>query len=127
MSLVRMSARPVLVAILLGACAHPAAHRQRSAAGVTDSPTHEAARPLQAAPGPEPPAEVAAEPVDFARDVRPILESRCQPCHFAGGRMYVRLPFDQPQTIRQLGTRLFTRIKDEPSQTTILRFLDQAR
>jgi hypothetical protein len=63
--------------------------------------------------------------MDFTRDVRPILESRCQPCHFAGGRMYERLPFDQPETIRTLGERLFTRIKTEKEQAVIRRFLTQ--
>ena len=39
--------------------------------------------------------------------------------------MYARLPFDRPETIRKLGLKLFTRIKDEPSQATIRRFLGQ--
>ena len=64
--------------------------------------------------------------MDFTRDVRPILEQRCQPCHFPGGRMYERLPFDRPETIRQLGPKLFTRIKDESSQATIRAFLSQS-
>jgi hypothetical protein len=74
---------------------------------------------------PPTPTAAATKPVEFARDVQPILESRCQPCHFAGGRMYDRLPFDRPDTIRQLGLKLFTRIKDEDSQTTIRAFLSQ--
>jgi len=41
--------------------------------------------------------------------------------------MYDRLPFDRPETIRQLGPKLFTRIKDEGSQATIRRFLDQGQ
>src|SRR6266536_3817777 len=51
--------------------------------------------------------------VDFATQIRPILEARCQPCHFNGGKVYQRMPFDRPETIRTLGTKLFTRIKDE--------------
>jgi hypothetical protein len=39
--------------------------------------------------------------------------------------MYERLPFDKPETIRQLGSKVFTRIKDEESQTTLRRFLSQ--
>ena len=64
-------------------------------------------------------------PVDFARDIQPILASRCQPCHFPGGKMYERRPFDRASTIRDLGTKLFTRIKAEDEQALIRRFLAQ--
>lgn len=63
--------------------------------------------------------------VDFDTQVRPILESRCTPCHFEGGTMYKRLPFDRPETITTLGTKLFTRIKDEKEQRLIRDFLAQ--
>jgi hypothetical protein len=62
--------------------------------------------------------------VDFNTQIRPVLESRCQPCHFAGGKMYAALPFDQPRTIRTLGEKMFTRIKDE--QALLRSFLAQA-
>jgi len=68
------------------------------------------------------PAPAAA---DFAHDVRPILEKHCQPCHFEGGKMYERLPFDRAETIKSLGTKLFTRIKAEDEQAVIRRFLAQ--
>ncbi len=68
----------------------------------------------------------APRPVDFRRDVRPMLEARCQPCHFAGGKMYDKLPFDRPETIVRLGTKLFTRIKDERQRAVIRRFLRSA-
>ena len=63
--------------------------------------------------------------VDFNTQIRPILESRCTPCHFAGGKMYQRLPFDRPETIKALGTKLFSRIKDEKEQRLIREFLSQ--
>lgn len=63
--------------------------------------------------------------VDFATQIKPLLESRCTPCHFAGGKMYQRLPFDRPETIYTLGTKLFTRIKDENEQRLIREFLAQ--
>jgi hypothetical protein len=66
---------------------------------------------------------VAPPAVDFKTEIRPILEQRCQPCHFAGGKMYERLPFDRPQTIVKLGTKLFTRIRDEKDRQVIRRFL----
>ena len=63
--------------------------------------------------------------VDFVTQVRPILESRCMPCHFEGGKMYARLPFDQPETILTLGTKLFTRIKDPAEVKLITAFLEE--
>jgi len=63
--------------------------------------------------------------VDFDTQVKPILQSKCMPCHFSGGQMYERLPFDKPETIKKLGTRLFTRIKDQNDRRTIEDFLSQ--
>lgn len=75
-------------------------------------------------------APAAAQPtpsarVDFNTQVRPLLESKCMPCHFTGGTMYERLPFDRPKTIETLGTKLFTRIKDEKERQLIRDFLTQ--
>jgi hypothetical protein len=47
------------------------------------------------------PATPPPSRVSFAAEVRPILERRCQPCHFAGGKMYERLPFDEQSTTAQ--------------------------
>ena len=60
---------------------------------------------------------------DFATEIKPIFQARCQPCHFPGGKVYDRLPFDKPETITRLGTKLFTRIKDEKEQRLIRDFL----
>lgn len=69
----------------------------------------------------------APRQADFQRDVRPILDQRCQPCHFAGGKMYEKLPFDRPETIVRLGTKVFTRIKDERQREVIRQFLAQQK
>jgi hypothetical protein len=66
-----------------------------------------------------------AERPSFVSDIRPILQSSCQPCHFQGGKMYEKLPFDKPETITKLGTKLFTRIKDEEQQRIIREFLSE--
>jgi hypothetical protein len=63
--------------------------------------------------------------VSFEGEIRPLLEKRCRPCHFAGGKMYARLPFDQPRTIRTLGEKLFTRIRDEKERSLLRSFLAQ--
>jgi len=72
----------------------------------------------------------AAQPIssvriDFPAQIKPILEARCQPCHFSGGKVYDKMPFDRPETIKTLGTKLFTRIKDEREQQLIREFLAQ--
>ena len=64
--------------------------------------------------------------VDFDTQVKPILQSKCMPCHFNGGQMYDRLPFDKPATIKKLGVRLFTRIKEENDRRLIEDFLTQS-
>ncbi len=63
--------------------------------------------------------------VDFTTQVKPILETGCRPCHFNGGPTYERLPFDRPETIKRLGARLFTRIKDKNERRQIRDFLNQ--
>ena len=60
---------------------------------------------------------------DFDKEIKPILQTRCQPCHFQGGKVYDRMPFDKPATIFRLGTKLFTRIKDEKERQLIREFL----
>ena len=64
--------------------------------------------------------------VDFDTQLKPIFKSKCMPCHFEGGQMYDALPFDRPATIRKLGTRLFTRIKEKDDRQLIEDFLSQA-
>lgn len=63
--------------------------------------------------------------VDFPTQIKPILEARCQPCHFSGGKVYAQMPFDRAETIKTLGTKLFTRIKDEKERQLIRDFLAQ--
>ena len=62
---------------------------------------------------------------DFETEIKPIFQARCQPCHFQGGKVYDKIPFDRPETITRLGTKLFTRIKDEKERRTIREFLAQ--
>ena len=70
------------------------------------------------------PANAPAK-VDFQTQIKPILEARCQPCRFSGGKVYQRMPFDRAETIKTLGTKLFTRIKDENERRMIRDFLAQ--
>jgi len=71
------------------------------------------------------PVSTTSARVDFESQIQPMLKSKCQPCHFSGGKMYDKLPFDRPQTIKTLGTKLFTRIQDENERKLIREFLAQ--
>jgi hypothetical protein len=71
------------------------------------------------------PVSTPVTKVDFATQVEPLLRSKCEGCHFSGGKMYDKLPFDRPETIRKLGTKLFTRISDENDRKIIREFLSQ--
>jgi hypothetical protein len=73
-----------------------------------------------------PASTTAKARVDFETQLKPIFQSKCMPCHFSGGKVYERLPFDKPETIRKLGTKLFTRIKEESDRRLIEDFLAQA-
>jgi hypothetical protein len=86
----------------------------RAGGGPTSSPAPSAPSP---SPSPSPPVKT---PVDFATKVRPILQEKCSPCHFAGGRMYDTLPFDQEGTVRVLGPAMFSRLRD-PVDVELLR------
>ncbi len=74
---------------------------------------------------PSPGSTTASAKVGFSTQIKPILEARCQPCHFSGGKVYDKMPFDRPETIKTLGTKMFTRIKAENEQHLIRDFLAQ--
>lgn len=74
---------------------------------------------LQSAPADSPRADY------FTAKVLPLF-GKCQPCHFKGGKMYAQLPFDDPQTIRRLGVKLFSRIQDPNEQAVFRTFFTQA-
>jgi hypothetical protein len=86
---------------------------------------------LQTTPG-DPAAAAAASlsatrspKPNFETEIKPIFQAKCQPCHFQGGQVYDKMPFDKAETITRLGTKLFTRIKDEKEQRLIREFLEQ--
>src|SRR5262245_56495137 len=73
----------------------------------------------------KPAREKPSTKVDFSTQIKPMLQAKCQPCHFSGGKVYDKMPFDRPETIKTLGTKLFTRIKDENERSLIREFLAQ--
>jgi hypothetical protein len=55
----------------------------------------------------------AASAATFRSSLRPILSVRCAPCHEPGGRMYARLPFDDPAIVALHAARMATRLSGD--------------
>jgi len=81
--------------------------------------------PHQQTPGMAFPAEAPEiPPPDFALTVQPVLQRNCSPCHFPSGVMHGKLPFDDPETVREVGSRIFSRIRKPEDQATLRAFLE---
>ena len=85
-----------------------------------------ASQTVAASPAPVATSSMPKAKVDFDTQLKPIFKSKCMPCHFEGGKMYDSLPFDKPETIRKLGTKLFTRINEKNERQLIEDFLTQS-
>ncbi len=75
---------------------------------------------------------VSAEPapvpdtVSFTQQIQPILHTHCMPCHFPGGKMYEKMPFDQPKTILDHQQGVLKRFKDEQETKLLTTFMAEA-
>ena len=65
------------------------------------------------------------QPINFKTQIRPILVKRCSPCHFAGGKMYERLPFDTASSIFLKKEIILNRIKDDSEKKLIQEFIGE--
>jgi uncharacterized membrane protein len=112
-----MRVSALILALVLVYVSNTSGRAKTNAPAISTSSTHTPATKVS--------DKQEASKVDFTTRIRPIFESRCMPCHFAGGKMYERLPFDRAKTITLLGEKLFSRIKDEHEQRLIREFLAQ--
>lgn len=108
----RLSTLGALAITLLGAACASRETQPRSAAS--------APSPAPASTETPPPPSVAADA--FQTQVRPILARRCTPCHVPGGRMYERMPFDDPETVRGHREGILRRL-DGDDKATLERWL----
>ncbi len=49
----------------------------------------------------------------FVTAIRPVLARHCAPCHEKGGKMYARLPFDQPSVLSSHAAGVRKRLKGD--------------
>ncbi len=76
-------------------------------------PRAAASRPAEKAP----PAASRESDEAFRSTVSPLLLTRCSPCHAPGGKMFEKLPFDQPATIRSHAPGVLKRLKGDDRET----------
>jgi hypothetical protein len=69
---------------------------------------------------------VTQDTISYARLIQPILVTHCSPCHFPGGKLYDKLPFDNPETILNHQPGVFKRIKDVKEIQLIKDFIHSA-
>ena len=74
----------------------------------TETPASVAvATPIAAAASPTP------APDPFATSVRPMLAQKCAPCHEPGGKLYEKLPFDNPTVVAEHAPGMMKRLKGD--------------
>ncbi len=69
-----------------------------------------------AVPSPLPPPAPTEAPDLFVSIVRPVLRAHCAPCHEPGGKMYGRLPFDDPKVPSSHSEGVLRRLKGEDKE-----------
>lgn len=65
--------------------------------------------------------------ISFNTKVLPILRKNCSPCHFEGGKMFERMPFNQPATLVGHETVALRRFKDPNERAIVKSFLETGR
>lgn len=111
----------LLVGLVAGGSGGCAGHRAASAPGPSVSPV---AVPVAVpVPVPEAAPATAAKPDAFRAEIAPLLAQRCAPCHNPGGKMYDRLPFDDPATVVGHPEGILKRLKDPAEHALVERWI----
>jgi hypothetical protein len=94
---------------LMGTASEPACPpRAKETAPIAAKTTATVASPVAPAPTPAP---TRADP--FVTTVRPVLVAHCTPCHETGGKMYDKLPFDNPKVVADHRAGVLRRLKGD--------------
>lgn len=114
----RGGVRPLELFFLIGALAlgalAPASRCGPEASGAArPTPAADVAAAMPATPAAVPTAPAAVSATTFAASVRPVLLARCAPCHEPGGKMYAKLPFDQPTVVASHSAGVLRRLQGE--------------
>lgn len=93
----------------------PPAPTAAPAAAVYEAPAAPTEASVTAGPAAASDAATTTAPTAglFQTTVQPILASRCAPCHVPGGKMYARLPFDDPAVVASHSGGISRRLKGD--------------
>ena len=101
-----MRSRTILaVTFLAGATLVPRCASRKMSTGPATAPSASA---VLRKPSPAPTA-----PDPFRATIRPILSEHCGACHDPGGKMYARLPFDDPRVVASHSEGVLRRLKGD--------------
>ena len=75
------------------------------------TPAPPVAQTEPATPAPTTPTPAKNDSLNDFTSVAEMLARSCSPCHIPGGKMYDRLPFDNPEIVASHGTSMLGRIK----------------
>jgi hypothetical protein len=117
---------PYVAAVLMAAACRTAVDPPAPPAPAA-APAPPAATPAPPPEAPAPPPATSAEPeaVSFEASIKPLLARTCTPCHVPGGRMYERLPFDQPEVVLSHKDGVMRRMKDPENRQLMERWFMQ--
>ena len=68
---------------------------------------------------PPPAMEPARVSDPFQTTIRPILSKRCGACHDPGGKMYARLPFDDPHVVASHNEGVLRRLNGDDREAML--------
>ena len=105
----RFAAAPLLLVAFLQAKSCSSGHPVEPAATPSPAPAATAIPPSPI-PAPTQAADV------FATVIRPVVQAHCAPCHEPGGKMYARLPFDDPKVLSSHSEGVLRRLKGEDKE-----------
>ena len=69
------------------------------------------------------PTDSTQTAVTFQQSIAPLLKANCSPCHYEGGQVVGKYPFEDYKTVKKLGEKLNTRLKEKEQQSLIAEWL----
>lgn len=65
----------------------------------------------------------SADSIAFKAELMPLLQKKCSPCHFAGGKMYAKMPFDRSATIAIHSAGMLKRLNDDNDKKVLEKYI----